>query len=108
CVIPGLVEGHIHLDKSFIGDGWYPHRPAATLAERLATEKEQLSRAAPMTERADALIRQAAGFGTVAMRCHVDVDATTGLDHLHAMMQVRDNWRETLPIQLVAFPQAGI
>lgn len=108
CVIPGLVEGHIHLDKSFVGDGWHPHRPASTLAERLAIEKEQLGRAAPMTARADALIRQAAGFGTVAMRCHVDVDATTGLDHLHAVMQVRDNWRDALPIQLVAFPQAGV
>src|SRR6187401_2404437 len=26
-VVPGFVEGHIHLDTSFIGDNWKPHRP---------------------------------------------------------------------------------
>ena len=25
-VLPGLVDGHIHLDKGFIGDGWKPLR----------------------------------------------------------------------------------
>ena len=26
-VVPGFVEGHIHLDTSFYGDTWRPHRP---------------------------------------------------------------------------------
>jgi cytosine/adenosine deaminase-related metal-dependent hydrolase len=24
AVLPGLVDGHIHLDKSFVGDQWHP------------------------------------------------------------------------------------
>lgn len=26
-VLPGFVDGHIHLDKSFVGDRWRPHQP---------------------------------------------------------------------------------
>lgn len=107
-VLPGFVDGHIHLDKSFVGDQWRPHLPAATLRERLALEKQLLANAPPIAQRADTLIRQAASFGTVAMRCHVDVDATTGLTHLEAVMEAREQWRGLIDIELVAFPQAGV
>src|SRR5690348_13317638 len=26
-VVPGFIEGHIHLDTSFYGDAWRPHKP---------------------------------------------------------------------------------
>ncbi|VVD67336.1 amidohydrolase family protein [Pandoraea commovens] len=107
-VLPGFVDGHIHLDKSFVGDRWRPHRPAATLRERLAAEKQEITAAAPMAQRADTLMRQTVSFGTVAMRCHVDVDASTGLTHLNEILAMREKWREWLDIELVAFPQAGV
>lgn len=107
-VVPGFVDGHIHLDKSFFGETWQPHRPAASLRERLAVEKAMLADVRPVTVRADVLIGQAASLGTVAMRSHVDVDATTGLSHLHAVMAAREKWRGRMDIELVAFPQAGI
>ena len=107
-VTPAFVDGHIHLDKSFVGDVWRPHVPADTLRDRLAAEKKLIASARPMVERADALIAQAAKFGTVAMRCHVDVDATTGLSHLHAVMEARSKWRDWIDIEIVAFPQAGV
>ncbi|MBO9357228.1 amidohydrolase family protein [Bordetella petrii] len=107
-VLPGFVDGHIHLDKSFVGDRWHPHQRANSLRERLAIEKRALAGARPIAERAHALIEQAVKFGTVAMRSHVDVDATTGLSHLHAVMQAREAWRGIVDIELVAFPQAGV
>ncbi|RWU23063.1 cytosine deaminase [Pseudomonas alkylphenolica] len=107
-LLPGFVDGHIHLDKSFVGDRWHPHQPADSLRERLAIEKRELALAPPIVERADALIRQAVSFGTVAMRSHVDVDATTGLTNLHAVMEAREKWRGIVDIELVAFPQAGV
>ena len=107
-VLPGFVDGHIHLDKSFLGDVWHPHQAAGSLRERLAIEKQALAGAKPMAERAQALLAQAAAFGTVAMRSHVDVDATTGLTNLHTIMQVREQWHDRMHIELVAFPQAGV
>lgn len=107
-LVPGFVDGHIHLDKSFVGDRWHPHQAAGSLRERLAIEKRELALAPAIVERADALIRQAASFGTVAMRSHVDVDATTGLSNLHAVMEAREKWRGIVDIELVAFPQAGV
>lgn len=107
-LLPGFVDGHIHLDKSFVGDRWHPHQPANSLRERLALEKRELALAPSMVERADALIRQAVSFGTVAMRSHVDIDATTGLSNLHAVMEAREKWRGIVDIELVAFPQAGV
>ncbi|AUL45991.1 cytosine deaminase [Bordetella trematum] len=107
-VLPGLVDGHIHLDKSFVGGRWHPHQPAASLRERLALEKRELAAAAPILERADALLRLAAGWGTMAMRSHVDVDATTQLTHLHAVMRACERWRDLIDVELVAFPQAGV
>lgn len=107
-VIPAFVDGHIHLDKSFVGDVWRPHVQADTLRDRLAVEKSLLAKARPMVERANALIEQAAMFGTVAMRCHVDVDATTGLANLHAVTEARSRWQDWIDIEIVAFPQAGV
>lgn len=107
-VLPGFVDGHIHLDKSFIGDRWRPHVPASSVSARLAVEKQLLGEALPIAERADALIAQAHSFGTIAMRSHVDVDATTGLTNLHSVMQAREKWQGRVDIELVAFPQAGI
>jgi cytosine/adenosine deaminase-related metal-dependent hydrolase len=107
-VLPGFVDGHIHLDKSFLGDRWHPHQPVTSLRERLAIEKRELAAAPPIVERADTLIRQAASFGTMAMRSHVDVDATTGLTNLHAVMEAREKWKDLIDIELVAFPQAGV
>ncbi len=106
--LPALVEGHIHLDKSFVGDGWRPHHPADSLPERLAIEKWLLAEALPVRERADALLAQAHRLGTVAMRSHVDISASLGLDHLHAVMAACEPWRGWVDVELVAFPQAGI
>lgn len=107
-VLPGLVDGHIHLDKSFVGDRWHPHQPVATLRERLAEEKRALASAAPMADRAEALIRQVARLGSSTLRCHVDIDAATGLRHLHAVQEAHARCSGLVDIQYVAFPQAGV
>jgi cytosine/creatinine deaminase len=110
-VIPGLVDGHIHLDKGFIGDRWKPHRPCTAgfdVRERVALEKELLTTAAPMAQRAAALIALAAAHGTTHMRSHVDIDAAIGLSHLETILAVREAHRHLMTIELVAFPQSGI
>ncbi|MDN7425726.1 amidohydrolase family protein [Burkholderia sp. AU45388] len=69
-VLPGFVDGHIHLDKSFVGDRWVPHEPVGSLRERLAVEKHQLADAPPAVEhRAIARSRRCNGCATRACTC---------------------------------------
>ena len=44
-VIPAFVEGHIHLDTSFYGDRWIPHKPCTNgfdVHERVAFQAENV------------------------------------------------------------------
>lgn len=107
-LMPGLVDGHIHLDKSFWGDAWQAHKEAGNIRARLAIEKQALQQAAPMQERARQLLAHVFALGTVALRCHVDVDATTGLHHLQAVQEACAPWQDRVTIEWVAFPQAGV
>ena len=110
-VVPGLVDGHIHLDKSFIGESWKPHRPCTSdfnVRERVFFEKELLAGARPVERRAAALADLAISRGTLYMRSHVDVDADIGLRNVEAILSVRERYRDLISIELVAFPQSGI
>jgi cytosine/creatinine deaminase len=110
-VVPGFVEGHIHLDTSFIGDNWKPHRPCAAgfnVRERVQFQKENLATAAPIKQRARAQLELCIARGATHMRSHVLVDATAGMTHLETIMEVRDEYRDAIDIQLVAFPQNGV
>jgi len=110
-VVPGFIEGHIHLDKTLIGDSWKPHRPCTAgfyVRERVAFEKETLASAAPIGQRASALIELAVSRGTTHMRCHVDVDGQIELRNLEAILAVRERYRDVVGIDIVAFPQSGI
>src|SRR5438552_101379 len=74
-LVPGFVDGHIHLDKTLLGLPFQPHRPGHTVAARIAREKElRRELAYPVEERAKQLIRRVVGHGTIALRSHVDVD----------------------------------
>jgi cytosine/creatinine deaminase len=110
-VVPGLVDGHLHLDKSFVGEPWKSHRPCTNgfdVRERVAFEKQFLADAAPIAKRASALTDLAISRGTMYLRTHVDVDASVGLRHLEAVLEVRERYRELITIEVVAFPQSGI
>lgn len=108
-VLPGLVDGHIHLDKTLLGMPFIPHIPGDSVAERVIAEKElRKSLTVPVEERAIALVRQVVAYGTTAMRSHVDIDDLMKLEGLHALLKVREAARNHVDIQLVAFPQSGI
>lgn len=110
-VVPGFVEGHIHLDTSFYGDVWRPHKPCTAgfdVRERVAFQAQNLAEAAPMDDRARNQLDLCIGHGTTRMRSHVMVDGSVGLKSLETILAVRDEYSGLIDIQLVAFPQSGI
>ena len=46
--------------------------------------------------------------GTVAMRAHPDVDLIQGLIGVETLVELRDEYKDLMDIQIVAFPQEGI
>lgn len=110
-LVPGFVEGHIHLDTSFYGDRWIPHKPCTdgfNVHERVAFQAENMAIAAPMDERARKQLELCVSNGSLQMRSHVMVDGSVGLKSLETILKVREDYRDIIDIQLVAFPQSGI
>jgi cytosine deaminase len=108
-LVAAFVDGHIHLDKTLLGRPFQPHLRGETVAERIAREKEmRRDLAHPVEERARHLIRQVVGYGTAAVRSHVDIDSEVRLSGLHALIGAREAAQDLIDIQIVAFPQSGI
>ncbi|MBB3317997.1 MULTISPECIES: amidohydrolase family protein [unclassified Rhizobium] len=110
-LVPGFVEGHIHLDTSFYGDAWIAHKPCSNgfdVHERVAFQAQNMAIAAPMDERARKQLDLCIANGALLMRSHVMVDASVGLKSLETILKVREEYLDLIDIQLVAFPQGGI
>ncbi|MFJ4713623.1 amidohydrolase family protein [Streptomyces sp. NPDC088785] len=108
-LMPALVDGHAHLDKTLIGGPWVPHRATADLREQIASERAaRHGPTVPVGERAAALAHRMVALGTGHVRSHVDIDPDVGLDGLHELLAVRERFADRLGIQLVAFPQSGV
>lgn len=110
-LVPGFVEGHIHLDTSFYGDRWIPHKPCTDgfdVHERVAFQAQNMAGAAPMDFRARNQLDLCIAHGSTQMRSHVMVDGSVGLASLETILAVREDYRDLIDIQLVAFPQSGI
>ena len=108
-LLPGLIDAHVHLDKTFLGLPWMPHIDAAGVAGRVDVEKRMRRDSGwnPAVQ-GDALLERLSAAGTTTLRTHVDIDETTGLDNLHAVLALRETWAGRITMQIVAFPQSGI
>ncbi len=107
-LLPALVDGHVHLDKTLWGLPWRPNSGAANVQGRIANEREHRKALPPVAERGANLLRQMIAMGTTALRTHTDVDDAYGLANFHATMDLAQRFRADADIQVVAFPQSGI
>ncbi len=108
-LLPALVDGHCHLDKTFLGAPWQPHRAASSIRQRVVDERAlRDGLGVSVAQRATALANRMVSLGTGHIRSHVDIDPASKLEGLHALFEVREAFRDRLGIQLVAFPQSGI
>jgi len=109
-VMPPLVDGHIHLDKTLLGLPWIPNQAKGNaVSDRIAAERKvRAARTVSETETGSNLVRQVVASGTLHMRSHVDIDNQLGLKNLHAILEVRERFKDLVTIEIVAFPQSGI
>ncbi|ONQ07054.1 cytosine deaminase, partial [Burkholderia cenocepacia] len=82
--LPGLVEGHTHLDKTHWGMPWYRNQVGPRLVDRIENERHYRATSGHDAGTASlALARAFLAAGTTRIRTHVDVDTEAGLRHLH-------------------------
>ena len=108
-LLPGLIEGHCHLDKTLWGRPWWKNEVGPSLLDRINNEKttrRAIGMDAAREGRALCLAHLAAG--TTRMRSHVDIDEESRLSHVEKLLVLREEMRGVMEIQLVAFPQSGI
>ncbi|WP_438999592.1 amidohydrolase family protein [Variovorax beijingensis] len=108
-LLPGLVEGHTHLDKTLWGMDWYRNEVGTNLIDKIENERA-FRHASGHDAAAQSLVLAKAflALGTTRLRTHVDVDTQAGLRHLEGTLRTRQTLREVLQIQVVAFPQSGL
>ncbi|MGF1592789.1 MAG: amidohydrolase family protein, partial [Kiloniellaceae bacterium] len=106
-VTPPFVDSHFHMDAT-LSLGLPRLNESGTLLEGIALWgelKPQLT-VATIKERALALCRWSVARGTLAIRSHVDIcdDRLLAVD---ALLEVREEVKDWIDLQLVAFPQDG-
>jgi cytosine/adenosine deaminase-related metal-dependent hydrolase len=107
--LPGLVDGHMHHDKTLTGLPWMGHAAGPTRMSRIETDKTILPHLPLSTEeRAGNLIREGVVRGTTHLRTHVDIDLESGLAKLDGVRAARERYRDRVTVQIVAFPQSGV
>lgn len=111
-IIPGFVESHVHLDVALMNDSERPGRPApfrvpAELNRSMEERRLAFTRA-DIEDRATRALTMATRHGVTALRAQCHVDATVGLKHLEALLNVREAARDRVTLQIVAFPQQGL
>ncbi|MGE8154473.1 amidohydrolase family protein [Pseudomonas vancouverensis] len=108
-LVPSLVESHIHLDKTLWGQPWRPHSAGPNLKARIANERQILRElTSPIAERAGALLEQCIARGSLTLRCHVDADPELGIEHVQAMLELRERYADLVDLEFVTFPQVGL
>ena len=91
-VLPGLVEPHVHLDKTYLNSsGSFPNH-SGTLLEAIdvwLAVKQQRS-AADVQNAVRRALRAAIANGVTAVRSHVDTEEPSDLQTLAAILEVRE------------------
>lgn len=104
-VLPGLVDAHTHLDKTY-----FPlHNQSGTLIEAIAVwraNKRNRSKAQIQATVRRAL-QTAIANGITAMRSHVDVEASSDLTTVETILELREEWAAWIDLQLVALGYPG-
>jgi cytosine deaminase len=104
----GLVETHIHLDKTRIIDRCPPEDGRnANAVPRVAAVKATFTED-DVYRRASTTLENCIKHGTTRMRTHVELDGGVEMRSFDALERLRRNYAWAIDIELCVFPQEGL
>lgn len=107
--LPGLVNAHAHIDKSWWGLPWQSYGGEGGTEGRIRHERARRDEIGmPSTTITGNVLEQFVAHGTTAIRTHVDVDLGLGLRGIEVVREAVAAYDGALTVQIVAFPQDGV
>ena len=105
---PGLIETHIHLDKSRIIDRCAPQeRHALSPVNGVAPLKASMT-VEDVRARAARTLEECIKHGTTRVRTQVEVDPAIGMRGFEAVASLIDDYKWAVDLEICVFPQEGL
>jgi cytosine deaminase len=110
CLLfPGFVDAHAHMDKTLIGLPWHRHDVGPSLLDKITHERDlRREKGIDSYAQSSKLARIAIAAGTTHIRTFVDIDTDWKLAGFEGVLRTREDFKDSLDIQIVAFPQSGM
>ncbi|MEJ1089619.1 amidohydrolase family protein [Microbacterium sp. Mu-80] len=107
--LPGLVNTHAHVDKSWWGKPWQSYGGEPGTDGRIRHERARRDELGiPSAQTTARVLAEFVRHGTTAIRTHVDVDLGVGLRGIEAVHEAFAAYEGALAHEIVAFPQDGV
>ncbi|MBV9562600.1 MAG: amidohydrolase family protein [Bradyrhizobium sp.] len=107
-VVPGLIETHIHLDKTCILDRCRIEEGTVAEAVRVTAAAKRGFTADDIYARAKRTLERCIMHGTMRMRTHVELDPGIGMTGFEAIRQLARDHAWAIDVELCVFPQEGL
>lgn len=107
-LLPPFIDSHVHLDATLTA-GQPEWNESGTLFDgiRIWRERKESLTVEDVKKRAKATIENMVAHGIQCVRSHVDV-TDPKLTAVQALLELREEMKDEVELQLVAFPQDGI
>jgi len=105
---PGLIETHIHLDKSRIIDRCAPQERSRLSPVTSVKPVKQSMTVEDVRARAERTLQQCIKHGTTRMRTQVEVDPGIGMRGFEGVQSLIADYKWAIDIEICVFPQEGL
>jgi cytosine deaminase len=105
---PGLIESHIHLDKSRIIERCAPQERAQLSPVKGVAPLKKSMTIEDIRGRAEQTLEQCIMHGTTRMRTQVELDPGIGMRGFDAITSLIDDYKWAIEVEICVFPQEGL
>ena len=108
-LFPGLIDAHTHMEKTLAGLPWHRNEHGPLLIDMIENERRvRRDEDIDFHRQTGIHARMAIAVGTTHIRTHSDIDTEIGLRAFEGILRTKEDFRDSLTIQTVAFPQSGM